>query len=73
MANLDDLGFSSPTDKTLDENIETLRQIRQNRATPVKQPKQQKSTNTTKTKKKDIPLTPEQAARLLQLLSGESK
>jgi hypothetical protein len=72
MANLDDLGFSSITDKTLEEGLETIRQIRQARLALSKPQKPAKSTSSSTTKKKkETELNPEQAARLLKLLTGE--
>jgi hypothetical protein len=69
MANLDDLGFSSITDRTTDENLETLRLIRLNRRTPVKLTKQ---SSPRKVQKQSEPkLTPQQAAELLKSLTGE--
>lgn len=72
MANLDDLGFSSITDKSLDEGLETIRQIRQSRLT-TKQTKPARKTTTTSRKKKEPELTSEQAARLLKMLTGDKE
>jgi hypothetical protein len=71
MANLDDLGFSSISDKSIDEGLETIRQIHQARLVPSKPQKPAKVSNSTTSKKKEIEMTPEQATRLLKLLTGE--
>lgn len=73
MSNLDDLGFQSITDKSLEEGLETLRQIRQSRLTPTKKTRPAKETTSTSRKKKEPELTPEQAARLLKMLTEEKK
>lgn len=67
MATIDDLDYLSITDKSTDENLETLRQIRLSRRTPVKVTK-----STTKAKKQETPdLSAEQAAKLLKILEGK--
>lgn len=68
MANLDDLNYPSLTDKSTDENLETLRLIRLNRRTPVKVSKPQ--TESTKKAKATPKMSAEQAAKLLELLTG---
>lgn len=69
MANLDDLGFTSITDMSTDEALETLRQIRLSRRIPVK--------TTQPTKSKDAKASPkiseDQAAELLRLLTGDKQ
>ena len=68
MATIDDLDYLSITDKSTDENLETLRQIRLSRRVPVKVTKQ---STTTKAKKQAAPeLSAEQAAKLLKILEG---
>jgi hypothetical protein len=73
MANLDDLGFSSITSKSLDENLEIIRQLRQARHIKTTNPKPAKSLTSTSSspKSKSKELSSEQAARLLKMLTGE--
>ena len=68
MSDIDDLGYTSITEAGNDEAIELLRQIRLSRRIPTK-----KVTKTTKKQKaKAAPeLSPEQAAKLLELLGGK--
>jgi|WetSurMetagenome_2_1015567.scaffolds.fasta_scaffold131625_2 hypothetical protein len=68
MANLDDLGFLSITDKSTIDNLETLRQIRLARRTPTRQAKSPTKPSTKKTKEPEV--SAEQAARLLALLEN---
>ena len=65
MADLDDLGFTSISDKQTDEAIELLRQIRLNRRTQV-------NTTKTYTKKttKTTPVNADQAAAILAIIGG---
>jgi len=71
MAEIEDLGYFSVTDKSRDENLEELRRIRLSRRIPDKQAK----ARTASRKKKELPeveVSPEQAAHILELL-GEKE
>lgn len=68
MADLDDLGYKSITEMSLDEALELERQIRLSRRTPTKPPKK---ITTKKAKAKDLNITADQAAELLKLIGGD--
>lgn len=66
MANLDDLGYTSITEMQTDEAIDLLRQIRLSRRTPVRK------TKVTSKKSKAAPkINSNQAAQLLEILTGD--
>jgi hypothetical protein len=71
VANLDDLGFSSITDKSTDEALETIRRIRQARLTKQTPQKSAKAIKTSSKKPKELNLSSEQAEALLRKLTGE--
>lgn len=67
MANLEDLGYKSLAEMTVDERLELIRQIRLSRRIPVKKP----TKSTAKRKPKAVPTpTADQAAELLKILTG---
>ena len=65
MADLDDLGFTSISEMSNDEALETLRQIRLSRRVPVK-------TRTIR-KVEKASVSADQAAELLKLLTGDKQ
>lgn len=67
MANLDDLNYTSISDMSTDEALETLRQIRLSRRTSVKTTK----TTTKKSAKAKTEISAEQAAEILKILGGK--
>ena len=66
MANLDDLNYPSISDMSIDEALETIRQIRLSRRAP----RQVTKTTTTRSKPKPIQVSAEDAADLLKILTG---
>lgn len=69
MANLEDLGYKSLAEMSLDERLELIRQIRLSRRIPVKKPT--KSTAKRKQRQKAAPIVDaDQAAELLKILGG---
>lgn len=69
MSDLDDLGFTSISDMSTDEALETLRQIRLSRRTPKKATKKKTSKKVTA---KTVPsVDADAAAELLKILRGE--
>ena len=74
MTTIEDLGYKSISDMTIDEAIEHLRQIRLSRRVPVKKVSSKRSSSKPKPKPKlkSTPnLTPEQAKKLLDLIGGK--
>lgn len=69
---IDDLNTTSIADMSVEEGLELLRQIRLSRRTPKKSSKKKSSSSSSKKAKKQQPeLTPEQAAKLLELLGED--
>lgn len=71
MSDLDDLGFTSISDMTQDEALETLRQIRLSRRTPVKQTRQPSERKPKKASLAEVEMSPEMAAKLLSILENK--
>lgn len=71
MSDLDDLGFTSISDMTQDEALETLRQIRLSRRTPVKQTRQPSERKPKKAALAEVEMSPEMAAKLLSILENK--
>lgn len=69
MSDLDDLGFTSISDMSTDEALETLRQIRLSRRTPKKSSK--KKTSKRVTAKAAPTVDADTAAELLKILGGK--
>jgi hypothetical protein len=64
MADLDDLGYKSITEMSVDESLELIRQIRLQRRVAATKPKKKSS-------KKEAPeVNANQAAELLKILTG---
>lgn len=67
MANLDDLGYKSLAEMSVDERLEMIRQIRLSRRIPVRKP----TKSVAKKKQKVAPtVDADQAAELLKILQG---
>ena len=68
MTDLDDLNYTSLSEMSFDEALELLRQIRLSRRTPVRKVKK---TSNKKKKEKDLNISSEQAAAILNILGGK--
>jgi hypothetical protein len=66
MSDLEDLGFTSITEMSNDEALETLRQIRLSRRVPIK-------TTRVVRKVEKATVSADQAAELLKLLTGDKQ
>jgi len=66
MANLDDLNYTSLSEMSVDEALELLRQIRLSRRIPVK-----KSRKKPQKKTKELNISSQQAAKILEILGGK--
>ena len=71
MSDLDDLGFTSISDMSTDEALETLRQIRLSRRTPKKSSKKKKTSKRV-TAKAAPSVDADTAAELLKILGGSN-
>jgi hypothetical protein len=74
MANLSSLGYKSVTTLSYDEGLQLILSIRENRRKIKPKPQTKTKSTTTKAKKEVVPnVSPEQAERLLEMLTNKLK